>query len=239
MLDDNTVERALVITAHPDDVDFGAAGTIAGWVEKGISVTYCIITDGDAGGADPTVPRGDIAGIRQAEQRAAGEALGVTDIRFLGYRDGELTVSHDLRRDLSRVIRQVRPRRVLTQSPDRNWKRIYASHPDHLAAGDAAIFAIYPDARNPFAHTSLLQDEGLADWAVPEVWVMGSPTPNHYVDVTDKFDIKIAALHAHTSQTAHLDDLAGRINGWLTMQAAEAGLPEGRLAEAFMVVDTA
>ncbi|MSO27635.1 MAG: PIG-L family deacetylase [Candidatus Nanopelagicales bacterium] len=239
MLDESTVERVLVITAHPDDVDFGAAGTIAGWVAHGIAVTYCIITDGDAGGADPTVPRGEIAGIRQAEQRAAGAVLGVSDIRFLGYRDGELTVSHDLRRDLSRIIRQVRPQRVLMQSPDRNWKRIYSSHPDHLAAGEAAIFAIYPDARNPFAHTALLQDEGLADWAVPEVWVMGSPTPNHYVDVTDKFDFKLAALHAHISQTAHLEDLAGRIIGWLTMQAAEAGLPEGRMAEAFMVVDTA
>ena len=114
MLDEEAVERVLVITAHPDDVDFGAAGTVAGWVETGIAVTYCIVTDGDAGGADPTVPRGDIAGIRQAEQRAAGAVLGVRDIRFLGYRDGELTVSHDLRRDLSRVIRQVRPQRVLT-----------------------------------------------------------------------------------------------------------------------------
>ena len=239
MLENDTVERVLVITAHPDDLDFGAAGTIAGWVEEGISVTYCIITDGDAGGADPTVPRGDIAGIRQAEQRAAGAVLGVSDIRFLGYRDGELTVTHDLRRDLSRVIRQVRPQRVLMQSPDRNWKRIYASHPDHLAAGEASISAIYPDARNPFAHTSLIKEEGLEDWTVGEVWVMGAPTLNHYVDVTDKFEMKLAALHAHASQTAHMDDLAGRITGWLSVQAAEAGLPEGRLAEAFMVVDTA
>ena len=239
MLEKDTVERVLVITAHPDDVDFGAAGTIAAWVDEGISVTYCIITDGDAGGADPTVPRGEIAGIRRAEQRAAGAVLGVSDIRFLGYRDGELTVTHDLRRDLSRVIRQVRPQRVLMQSPDRNWKRIYASHPDHLAAGEASISAIYPDARNPFAHTSLIKDEGLKDWTVGEVWVMGSPTLNHYVDVTDKFEMKLAALHAHASQTAHMDDLAGRITGWLSVQAAEAGLPEGRLAEAFMVVDTA
>jgi LmbE family N-acetylglucosaminyl deacetylase len=162
----------------------------------------------------------------------------VSDIRFLGYRDGELTVTHDLRRDLSRVIRQVRPQRVLMQSPDRNWKRIYASHPDHLAAGEASISAIYPDARNPFAHTSLIKDEGLEDWTVGEVWVMGAPTSNHYVDVTDKFEMKLAALHAHASQTAHMDDLAGRITGWLSAQAAEAGLPEGRLAEAFMVVDT-
>ena len=239
MLDDNAVDRILVVTAHPDDVDFGAGGTIAIWTDMGKAVSYCIITDGDAGGADPDVPRENIAGIRRAEQTAAGVILGVTDIHFLGYRDGELSVTHDLRRDISRVIRKVRPQRLLMQSPDRNWKRIYASHPDHLAAGEAAIFAVYPDARNPFAHVSLLQDEGLAEWAVPEVWVFGTPTPNHYMDVTDQFDRKVAALIAHESQTGHMEDLAGRITGWLTMQAAEAGLPEGRLAEAFMVVDTA
>ena len=163
MLEKDTVERILVITAHPDDVDFGAAGTIAGWVEEGIAVTYCIITDGDAGGADPTVPRGEIAGIRQAEQRAAGAVLGVSDIRFLGYRDGELTVTHDLRRDLSRVIRQVRPQRVLMQSPDRNWKRIYASHPDHLAAGACESDGTYGRSRRP--HHRLAIGAGRRSWA--------------------------------------------------------------------------
>jgi LmbE family N-acetylglucosaminyl deacetylase len=239
MLEDSAIERILVVTAHPDDVDFGAGGTIAGWTKAGIDVSYCIITDGDAGGSDPDVPRADIPGIRRAEQRAAGEALGVTDIHFLGYRDGELTVTHDLRRDISRVIRQVRPQRMLIQSPDRNWKRIYASHPDHLAAGEAAIFAIYPDARNPFAHPTLRLDEGLEDWAVPEVWVFGSPTPDHFVDITDQFELKLDALRAHVSQTAHMEDLAERISGWMRMQAAEGGLAEGRLAEAFMVVNTA
>ena len=239
MLDEAQIERILVVTAHPDDVDFGAGGTVAAWTSAGVEVSYCIITDGDAGGSDHDVPRSEIPGIRRSEQTAAGAVLGVTDIRFLGYRDGELTVTHELRRDISRVIRQVRPQRILIQSPDRNWKRIYASHPDHLAAGEAAIFAVYPDARNPFAHPTLLQDEGLADWAVPEVWVFGTPTPNHVVDITDRFDQKLDALHAHASQTAHMADLADRIRGWMAMQAEEAGLPEGRLAEAFMVVDTA
>ncbi len=187
----------------------------------------------------PTVPRSEIPAIRQAEQRAAGAALGVTDVRFLGYRDGELAVSHELRRDISRVIRQVRPDRMLIQSPDRNWNRIQASHPDHLAAGEAAIQAVYPDARNPFAHPSLLLDEGLEDWSVPEVWVIASPTPNHWVDITDTFDSKLAALQAHESQTAHMDDLGERVGGWMRMQAEQAGLPAGRLAEAFMVVGTA
>ena len=239
MLDDTEIERILVVTAHPDDVDFGAGGTVAAASAAGITVTYCIITDGDAGGSDHEVPRSEIPAIRRSEQRAAGEILGVHDVRFLGYTDGELTVTHELRRDISRIIRQVRPQRMLIQSPERNWDRIYGSHPDHLAAGEAAICAVYPDARNPFAHTVLFQDEGLADWAVPEVWVFGTPTPNHYVDATEHFDRKIEALRAHDSQTAHMDDLADRVRGWMTMQADEAGMPEGRLAEAFMVVDTA
>ncbi len=239
MIENSAVERALVVTAHPDDVDFGAAGTVATWVEGGIEVTYCVITDGDAGGFDPDVPRNEIPRIRRAEQVAAAACVGVTDVRFLGYKDGELTVSHDLRRDISRVIRQVKPNRVLMQSPERNWQRIQASHPDHLAAGDAAIQAVYPDARNPFAHPSLLGDEGLEAWTVPEVWVMASATANHWVDVTDVYDRKIAALIAHESQTAHMTELDSMLRGWMTMNAEKAELPAGRLAEAFMVVATA
>lgn len=230
------VERALVVTAHPDDVDFGAAGTIAQLAAAGTAVTYCIVTDGDAGGFDPQVPRSEIPRIRRAEQVAAAAVLGVDDVRFLGYRDGELEVSQGLRRDISRVIRQVRPQRMFIQSPERNWARIPASHPDHMAAGEAAIFSIYPDARNPFAHPSLLNDEDLDAWTVHDVWVMGAPEPNRVVDVTDQRSLKIAALRAHDSQTAHMDDLDERISQWMTAAAQAAGLPEGRLAEAFMVV---
>ena len=239
MLDDSEVERILIVTAHPDDVDFGAAGTIAGWTAAGIDVSYCIVTDGDAGGFDPAVLRSEIPTIRRAEQTEAARLCGVTDVRFLGYRDGELTVTHDLRRDISRVIRQVRPQRLLTQSPDRNWERIQASHPDHLAAGEAAIQAVYPDARNPFAHVSLLRDEGLDAWTVPEVWLMAGDQPTQFVDVTDQFDTKIAALRAHESQTAHMDELPDFIRGWLVRNATAAGWPDGRLAEAFRVVATA
>ena len=239
MLDDAEIERILVVTAHPDDVDFGAGGTVASWTETGIAVTYCIVTNGDAGGADPTVPREEIPGIRQAEQRSAGLILGVEDVRFLNYVDGELTVTHELRRDISRVIRQVRPQRMLIQSPDRNWDRIYASHPDHLAAGEAAIFAVYPDARNPFAHPSLLNDEGLEAWTVSEVWVMGTPAPNHWVDITGQFDRKIAALRAHDSQVGHAEGFQDRVRQWMALAAEQAGLAEGRLAEAFKVVATA
>ena len=237
------VSRALVVTAHPDDVDFGAAGTIASWVAAGIAVTYCICTDGGAGGADREVPRSEIPAIRRAEQIAAAKVCGVTDVRFLGYLDGELVVSHDLRRDIVRVIRQVQPDRMLIQSPDRNWGRIGASHPDHLAAGEAAIQAVYPDARNPFAHPALLNDEGLDAWTVREVWLMADANPNHWVDVSAHLDTKFAALDAHASQTAHMDDMRGMITQWMKLGAETArsngiDLPADAAVEAFRVVST-
>ena len=231
------VERALVVMAHPDDVDYGAAGTIAAWTDQGIEVTYCLITDGDAGGFDPAVDRGDIAGIRRDEQRAAAKEVGVTDVRFLGYPDGRLEVSFDLRRDVSRVIRQVRPQRLLMQTPEINWDRLGASHPDHRAAGEATLCAVYPDARNPFTHMELLRDEGLEAWTVHDVWVMvAGQGANTWVDVTDTFDRKLAALRQHVSQTAHMDDLEGLLRGWLSANAATGELPGGRLAESFKVI---
>ena len=239
VLEDTEVERVLVITAHPDDVDFGAAGTVATWTQAGAEVTYCVCTDGDAGGFDPAVPRSEIPGIRRAEQEAAAKVVGVSDVRFLGYSDGKLTPTLELRRDISRVIRQVRPQRALIQSPERNWARVGASHPDHLASGTAAIAAIYPDARNPFAHPGLLADEGLEEWAVAETWVMAHPDKNHVVDITDIFETKMAALRAHVSQTAHMDDLEDRLRMWYGQSALEGGLDEGRLAERFFVVSTA
>jgi LmbE family N-acetylglucosaminyl deacetylase len=146
----------------------------------------------------------------------------------------------ELRRDISRVIRTVRPQRVITQSPERNWNRVYASHPDHLLAGEATLCAVYPDARNPFAHPELLADEGLEPWTVAEVWMMAGPDHllNRYVDVTDKLGRKIAALRAHESQTAHMEDLAGLLRTWMGAQAAQAGYEPGRLAEAYHVIDT-
>lgn len=237
MLRDDEVGRVLVVTAHPDDVDFGAAATIAGWTDAGVEVVYCVVTDGDAGGFDPAVPRGEIPAIRRAEQEAAAKQVGVDRVVFLGYPDGRLTASIELRRDLSRVIRQVRPRRVLCQSPERSWSRIFASHPDHLAAGEAAVCAVYPDARNPFAHPELAA-EGLEAHTVDELWLMAHPSPDHYVDVTDRFDRKIAALLSHASQITEPDAFPERMRGWGAMVAARGGLPEGRMAEAFYVVPT-
>jgi LmbE family N-acetylglucosaminyl deacetylase len=235
-MDDGEIERALVIAAHPDDADFGSAGTVAGWTAQGIEVAYCVITSGDAGGFDPAVPRSEIPLIRQAEQRAAAAEVGVKDVRFLGYPDGALEVTHELRRDLTRVIREVRPQRVVCQSPERNWARIFASHPDHLRAGEAAMCAVYPDSRNPFAHPELLAD-GYEEWTVSEIWITAAPSHliNHFVDVTDTFDNKVAALKAHVSQTEHVD-LDALLRQWLGAQAAAAGFGPDRLAEAFQVI---
>ncbi|MBV9292996.1 MAG: PIG-L family deacetylase [Frankiales bacterium] len=236
MLDDSDLTRVLVVMAHPDDVDFGAAGTVAQWTDAGVEVTYCIVTDGDAGGFDPAVPRNEIGGIRRAEQKAAGAEVGVSDVRFLGYPDGRLEPTLDVRRDISRVIREVRPQRVVCQSPQRNMLRIYASHPDHLAAGEAALCAVYPDARNPFTFPDLAELEA---WSVSETWVLGMEQSNHYVDITDTFDRKMAALRAHASQHPDPAALDGLMRGWNGGNAAAGGLPEGRLAEAFWVLETA
>ncbi len=237
MLEDAAVERVLVVTAHPDDVDFGAAGTIAGWTERGIEVHYCILTNGDQGGFDDT-PRDQMGPLRQREQRAAADVLGVTSVEFLGHPDGHLVPTVKLRGEVVRAIRRVKPQRMVISSPERNWQMIGASHPDHMAAGEIAIQAVYPDARNQFAFPELLE-QGLEPWAVDEVWVMWHADANHFVDVTEQFPRKLTALLSHVSQTSHQQDLEARLRSSLQATAERAGLPEGRLAEAFMVVSTA
>ncbi|MGE3286978.1 MAG: PIG-L deacetylase family protein [Pseudonocardia sp.] len=230
------VQRALVVTAHPDDVDFGAGGTVAAWTAAGIEVAYCICTSGDAGGFDDT-PRAQMAPLREAEQRAAAAELGVKDVVFLGYPDGQVTASIELRRDISREIRRFRPDRVLTHSPEIWWRRLGASHPDHRATGEATLAAVYPDARNPFAHPELLAD-GLPAWTVRELWLMAAPDErvDHTVDITDTLERKVAALRAHVSQTGHMADLESRLREWSSYWARRAGLGEQRYAEVFQVV---
>jgi LmbE family N-acetylglucosaminyl deacetylase len=237
MIDDAAVERVLVVTAHPDDVDFGAAGTIATWTDAGVDVAYCVVTDGDAGGFDPSIPRHEIGPMRRREQTAAAKEVGVDELHFLGYPDGRLEVTLDLRRDIARVIRMVRPQRVLCQSPERNFHRIFASHPDHLAAGEAALCAVYPDARNEFTFTDLM-DEGLRPWTVPEVWIMGGPCPDRAVDVTDQIERKVRALLCHESQHPDPAGMEQRVRLWLSGTAQQFELAPGRLAEAFQVVTT-
>ena len=237
-LDDSEIERVLVVTAHPDDLDFGAAGTIAQWTAKGIEVSYCICTNGDQGGEDPSVPRADMPKIRKRKQIEAGKVLGVTNIEFLNHRDGWLTPTIELRKQIVREIRKTKPQRMLIQSPERNWDRLFSSHPDHMAAGEAAIQAVYPDARNAFAFEELLKDEGLEPWRVREVWVMSHNTPDHFIDITETFDKKLAALNAHISQTAHNPNLEQMIREFGERNAKLNGLADGAVAEIFKIVSS-
>ncbi len=237
MLGAEEIERLLVVMAHPDDVDFGSAGTVATLADQGVHVTYCLVTDGDAGGFDHSIARAEMAAIRRREQTAAAAILGVHDLIFLGHRDGRVVADLALRRDISRVIRQVRPTVVLGQSPERNYERIFASHPDHLATGEATVCAVYPDARNPFAFPELLE-EGLEPWSVRELWMSTHPSASDVIDVSDAVDRKLAALMCHASQ--HQDPVAteGRVRGWMAATAQARGLGEGRYAEAYTVVVT-
>lgn len=234
-LPDAEVERALVVMAHPDDADYSAAGTIAGWTDAGIEVTLLLCTRGEQGGFDET-PRDQMPAIREREQRAAAAELGVSDVRFLdGWRDGWLEPSWELQHAIVRVLRQVRPQRVLCQSPQRLLQRLQASHPDHLAAGEATVRAVYPASENRFAWPELL-DDGLQPWKVIELWIAGHLEMPHVVDITENFPRKVAALTAHASQTAHQGErLEGMLRGWNGGNAERAGLPAGRLAEAFAV----
>jgi LmbE family N-acetylglucosaminyl deacetylase len=157
--------------------------------------------------------------------------VGVHDLHWLGLADGTLQPTLDLRRALVEVIRRVRPDVVICQSSERRWDSVFASHPDHLAAGEATLQAVYPDARNPHAFPELAA-AGLEGHVVREVWVMAHPEPDRFVDITDTFDAKIAALQAHHSQTAGLD-LPEFIGRWVSGAAREGGLESGRMAEAF------
>jgi LmbE family N-acetylglucosaminyl deacetylase len=132
----------------------------------------------------------------------------------------------------------VRPDLVLTWAPERTWDAVRHNHPDHRAVGEATLCAIYPDAANPYIHPELFDDEGWSAWRATEAWLMGAAEPTAYVDITDTFDAKVAALRAHHSQTGHRDDLADGIRATAESTARTAGLPTGRLAEAFRVTYT-
>lgn len=237
MLTISEIERALVVMAHPDDVDFGAAGTVAVLTDAGVQVTYCLVTDGDAGGSDRSISRHDMAMLRRREQTEAARHVGVSELVFLGHGDGRVQATLQLRADISAVIRRCRPRVVITQSPERNLDRIYASHPDHLATGEATLCAVYPDARNPFAFPELFE-EALEPWAVDEVWIMGGLTGPNAIDVTAVVERKIAALLSHVSQHTDPQGTATMVRDWMTNVAKQLGLPDGASAETFRVVDT-
>ncbi|HUY98667.1 MAG TPA: PIG-L deacetylase family protein [Verrucomicrobiae bacterium] len=224
------VRSAMVIVAHPDDAEFGCSASVAKWVSQGITVTYVICTDGGAGSADPALTAADLPRLRAEEQERAAAVLGVAAVEFLGRRDGELVADLTLRRDLTRMIRRHRPDRVVCQNAVRTYSNVYGNHPDHLAAGQAAMEAVYPTARNPLAFPDLLA-EGLGPHVVREVWVTGTDQPNHAEDVSGFVDRKIEALMQHRSQMgAEPDRVAERVR----QRMQDAGRPSGvAFAEAF------
>ena len=226
----------MVVVAHPDDIDFGTAGTIARLTDAGAVVTYCLVTSGEAG-IPEDMDRDELKALRQSEQTAAAACVGVTDVRFLGQPDGRLEANLELRRTITRAIRAVRPNLIITQSPERSWDSIYRSHPDHLAVGEATIAAVYPDARNPHAYPELL-DEGLEPHSVPEVWVVGLEPLDVFVDITDVIKRKFEALRSHASQTAERFDVEQLLWDWAAGTTARLGLPDGRLTEAFRRIAT-
>jgi LmbE family N-acetylglucosaminyl deacetylase len=256
-------DRVMVVSTHPDDVDFGAAGTVALWTSAGVEVTYVIVTDGQRGSAEDSRDPDQLPETRRSEQRAAAKVVGVTDVRFLGFEDGDVHPSHELRMALTSVVRELRPRLIISPSPDRTWLFLPASHPDHLAVGEAVTRVVYPDARNPFMFPELAKRD-LSAYAVPELWLMASPyafagpseppparrstdplAPPLYrtvlrtfstaVDVSATFDKKIEAIECHQSQIADAEELRERVRGWLTASAALYGL-DGGLAEIFQVI---
>lgn len=236
MADDiHEIKRAMVVHAHPDDAEFTAAGTIAKMAAAGTEWTLVIATAGNRGGEGDRT-EDELVGVRDQEQRAAADLMGVKNIVNLGYDDGSLQPSLELRKDITRAIRQHRPDLVITANPVRNFSFIGGNHPDHLAVGEATLAAIYPTARNPMALPELLADEGLDKWVVRWVYVGGAAQedPNLFVDITDHVDTKIAALKSHASQ------LGDWVDGWVKLQAArtahdgrERGVVEGDYAESF------
>ncbi|MEZ2388997.1 PIG-L deacetylase family protein [bacterium RCC_150] len=231
------VERVLCFTAHPDDIDFGAAGTIAAWTAAGVQVIYCVMTDGDAGGFDPE-HRAKIISMRADEQRQAAEIVGVTEVHYLHERDGYLEPTHDVIRQVVKLIREVRPDVVLTMHPERNWDRLQKSHPDHLAAGEIVTRAVYPALENPFAYPEL-EEAGLRAYKLPWLWLFAGPEAreNHFVDITDHVDAKLAAIRIHSSQHPDLAAMERTVSAMLQRNGERGGLASGRSAEAFHVVE--
>jgi LmbE family N-acetylglucosaminyl deacetylase len=224
-------QRALVISAHPDDIEFVVAGTVAKWVRAGSKVRYVVATSGDAGTHRTDVTREELARTREAEQRAAARIVGVEEVVFLRYPDGQVEPSIALRRDLVREIRRLQPDTVVCFDPTRIFVRgSYINHPDHRAVGQAALDAISPTAAMPLSFPEQIA-EGLKPHRVRQILVASSPTPDTYVDISETIDLKIEALRQHVSQLDGRRDYLGTTRQWAIDTGAEAGLP---YAEAFM-----
>lgn len=221
--------RILVVMAHPDDPEFAAGGTIARWTQEGHEVIYCLATRGEKGSDDATMRPEHLAAIRENEQRQAAAVLGVREVIFLNYTDGTLEPNLALRRDIVRMIRRYQPEIVVTMDPQTIIRgNRYINHNDHRAIGLATLDAIFPAAGNPLYFPELLE-EGLKPHRVREVYLSTTEYPDHWVDITEVFALKIAALRCHTSQIRNPEELERKLRERLRRQV------DGReiLAEGF------
>jgi len=223
--------QVMVVTAHPDDAEYGVAGTVARWVREGKGVIYVVCTSGDKGTSDPNVKPEELARIREEEQLAVAKLLGVKEVIFLRHPDQSLEDTPEFRKEIVRLIRMYKPETVVTSDPYRR----YIWHRDHRIAGQVTLDAIFPYARDHLAYPELLE-EGFQPHKVKEVLLWGTEDPNYRSDITDTFDIKIAALRCHKSQMGF--DLPAEIEKWLRERAKTMAEGEDfELAEAFHRVE--
>lgn len=211
--------RVLCVSAHPDDIEFGCAGSVARWVDEGADVTYCIVTDGSTGTEDATLAGAKLAEIRREEAMRAAKVVGVEQVEFLGYRDGYVEPTLDLRRDLARVFRRTRPHRLLTMSPEPLPGGWFVNHPDHRAVAQATLDITVTAGTTP-GHFPELLDEGLEPWReLRETFIFGPGDGEHAEDITTTIDRKIEALLCHASQvSAEVGDM---IRTWTSYNARD------------------
>lgn len=219
-------DRVLVVMAHPDDAEFGAGGTIAKWAAAGKQINYLLCTSGDKGSSDPNISPYRLAQTRRQEQINAAHTLGAQDVTFLNYEDGTLRNTVELRRDIAREIRRFRPDAVICQDPTQRWAGTRGlNHPDHRAAGDACLDAVYPSARDPHVFTELLVDN-LLPHKVREVFVMSQANAEVWIDIGDVLQKKIDGLRQHESQVgANWEERLPRLMERFRAFSKQLGLP--------------
>jgi LmbE family N-acetylglucosaminyl deacetylase len=226
---------AVSIQAHPDDQEFTVAGTLAKWAKAGCEIVSVIVTSGDAGSNEPSKGAGyklELAKLREAEQIAACAILGIKQTVFLHYPDGELEPTMALRKDLTRIIRQHKPEAVIIGDPQGVfYGNGYINHPDHRAAAQAALYAVFPSSETRLIFTDLLEG-GYEPHKVKRLYVHGTEKTDTWVDITATIDIKIAALRKHASQLGEWDP-EKMIREWAAEEAKEKGM---EFAEAFKVM---
>jgi LmbE family N-acetylglucosaminyl deacetylase len=225
MPEDEGPKRALIISAHPDDSEFGAAGTAYLWGQQGWEFHYCIVTDGSKGSEDPEMTKEKLVPLRNKEQRAAVAVVGGKDVTFLNFTDGEVTYNRDIMREIVRMIRKIKPYAVFSHDPNQIVRDMFINHPDHRAVGEMTLDAVYPMARNRPTFPELL-DEGLEPYSAKEIYLWTASNTNFDVDITDVLDKKFEALSKHESQLEDFEGLKERLKMFWRD-------PDGRYLERF------